>query len=133
MDFSKMTEKDINRILRKYLAFFRKHKKTFKRLGKGRQRDVFRVGDYVIKVPLNLDCVADNEHEAYMYRLSQREKGHHPMAKCRMFAGLLLIMEYVEPTRKSYNELPSWVGFVDCGQVGLTKDGSLVAYDYGLL
>ena len=40
-------------------------------------------------------------------------------------------MEYVEHADRFDNELPDWTGFVDCGQVGFTKKGELVAYDFG--
>jgi hypothetical protein len=29
------------------------------------------------------------------------------------------------------SSLPPWAGQIDCGQVGKTKYGKLVAYDYG--
>ena len=41
-----------------------------------------------------------------------------------------MIRERAE-ARIPYESLPGWAGFIDCGQVGKTKDGRIVAYDFG--
>lgn len=102
----------------------------------GRTRAVFDMGDgHVIKVPLNGEGFMANRSEALT---SASEDQFIPVAKCwqedrEEFPGGpvgVLIMEKVTPLEKvSYKELPDWVGYVDCGQVGYDKSGKLVAYD----
>lgn len=103
-------------------------------IGYGRHRVVFRDGDYVYKVPLSLEGVDDNYREA-----SGPEWSDDPekFADCVIISCLgvdVLLMEYVEhagwPSEPCPPEL-EWTWYIDCGQVGYTKDGRLVAYDWG--
>lgn len=108
--------------------------RTFKFLGEGRNRIVFRHGSFAIKVPLNWEGAADNRYEAETYRWyrSGGLLGHY--ARCRLIPGTaILVMELVDLVSRSIEgcDLPEWCDWVDCGQVGLTKYGKLVAYDYG--
>jgi hypothetical protein len=119
-------EQKINWFIKHYKKFFKEH---YVCLGKGRNRIVYRITEnYVVKVPLNWDGIEDNYHES---SLAKKENQQGYFANCVMLGDMLLLMEYVEPTHKSYSELPSWVGCIDCAQVGYTKDGRLVAYDFG--
>lgn len=96
-------------------------------IGEGRNRITFRMGMYVLKVPLNGFGLLDNEFEA-----------SHPSdihARCSLFFCYdlpIVKMEYVRPvTGEESLDLPDWTEYVDCFQVGYTYDGRLVAYDYG--
>jgi hypothetical protein len=105
------------------------HSLPITELGLGRNRLVLRHGKYVIKIPRNLNGEVDNEWEARA-RLSSI-----PTARCRLATlggWRVLVMEYVEePTDFSYKEYPNWCKYVDCAQVGWTRHGKLVAYDFG--
>jgi len=107
--------------------------KNLKVLGEGRNRITFELNDrFVLKVPLNEYGVLDNETEAKMYR--NRSDGDIRLARCRKvlnsFGLPLLVMERVDIDSVESLELPHWVDFIDCSQVGYTKKGELVAYDY---
>jgi hypothetical protein len=84
-------------------------------------------GRRVFKVPVNMAGIDAN----------YREDGHTdpdiPLASCRLVDPEaefpVLEMEWVRSITVKYDELPDWVGWVDCGQVGYTDDGRLVAFD----
>jgi hypothetical protein len=93
----------------------------------GRTRATFDRGDgFVIKFPLDEEGALATSNE------SAWSSDFIPLAKCEMeFIDdvPVLVMEKVEMVTVDYNEMPTWVGFVDCGQVGRNADGELVAYD----
>lgn len=105
----------------------------------GRNRNVFDMGRYVVKVPKNLDGFADNDWEGSVSNANE-DPDEIRYARTRMayFADIpVVFMEYAEhaDTQDMVSRLgqePAWVGCVDCGQVGFTRDGRLVAYDYGV-
>lgn len=110
-----------------------------KYLGCGRNRIVYLLpsGKNVIKIPLSEAGENNNYDEAFRY--SKRiERKSIPLARCRMVKDTpYLIMEYViDPFaiqhRRKYTlcNMPTWVEFVDCRQVGYTRQNKLVAYDY---
>ena len=98
-------------------------------IGTGRNRIVYRRGNVVIKYPIKPEGEYDNRHEANMFR-QYGKSGFIPYARCRMFKGYILVMEYVEHIGWQKNQ-PRWCDFVDCGQIGKDAKGQLVAYDYG--
>ncbi len=113
--------------------------RTFTYLGHGRNRITYRISErYVVKIPLNQDGVADNWYEA------KQCKRDPDTAKCRLL-GDCLVMEFVDDIHQIWghlplwekmeriNLLPYWVDYVDCRQVGFTRTGKLVAYDFGLM
>lgn len=106
----------------------------------GRNRRVYVMGSYVIKVPRNLDGIADNDWEgsvrngAVIGEYNTIYPKHKRLAYWKSIP--IVFMELVVPATskqivKRLGKVPPWVGFVDCGQVGFTKHGLLVAYDYG--
>lgn len=101
-----------------------------KYLGQGRNRIVYLLpsGKNVIKIPINEYGLYNNWDEATIF--SRREDGCYiPLARCKMVKDTpYLIMEYVEQTKDPYVE--PWTYSVDCSQVGYTRSGKLVAYDY---
>lgn len=98
----------------------------------GSFREVYRRNKTVIKVPLNVDGVIDNQMEARAYR----HYGNKPtslgihLAPCRLLENCCLLMPFVTLVKYTKN-LPEWVEMVEGDQVGLYK-GRLVAYDYAL-
>lgn len=94
-------------------------------IGDGRNRKAYRHKGYVIKVPLNVFGMLDNEIEAKAFKRYGEE---FPYARCKLI-GVCLVMEYVEHTWEK--NLPDWVMSIDCGQVGYNRKGKLLAYDYG--
>lgn len=110
-------------------------------LGVGRSRVVFRLKskNYVLKFPTNCAGEGDNDWEgSVITNKKDASKGQeyeiiYPKTRLVNVGGFgCVIMEYVELTDKSYQELPDWCGFVDCCQVGYNKDRILMAFDYGL-
>jgi hypothetical protein len=99
----------------------------------GRHRAVYDAGRNVLKVPRHEKGYYDNlwEHDkSRSYGLRPDVNGIF-YARCRALPSGILVMEKVidPPSRMS---LPDWVGYVDCQQVGLTRDGRIVAYDFGV-
>jgi len=102
---------------------------TLKFLGEGRRRRVYLSpsGRTVVKVPKCGFGVSDNLIERDRYR-------HNPegrYAPCRFWPGTnMLVMEYVEPIQRLCDK-PEWADYIDCGQVGTSRSGKVLAYDYG--
>lgn len=116
-------DKSINALIRRMME-------KYEYLGCGRNRIVFRLKskNYVVKVPVNLAGNSDNCFEA------KKQDFGYPVAKAkRVIIGdfCCAVMEYVEHADRFKHELPDWTDFVDCRQVGFTKKGELVAYDFG--
>jgi len=93
----------------------------------GRTRATFDRGDgFVIKFSLDGEGAIATSNE------SKWADDFIPLADCRMeFIDDIpvLVMEKVEIVTASYQDMPDWVGYVDCGQVGRNSKGELVAYD----
>ena len=104
-------------------------KKYLEFIGCGRNRIVFRRGNYVFKFPLNDYGVRNNYNEARWYLKYKKTSSYVPYAQCRMFKKIL-VMEYVEPSY-DFAKMPNWCYSVDCMQVGFDKANRLVAYDFG--
>lgn len=104
----------------------------------GRNRNVFDMGRYVVKIPKNLDGIVDNDWEG---SVSNGNDDPHEIRYARTHLAWvdelpIVFMEWVEPatSREIIQRLgfePDWVMSVDCGQVGFARDGRLLAYDYG--
>lgn len=113
--------------------------KSWTLVGAGRNRIVYRRGNYVVKVPLNEEGVYDNHFERRTFlKYGNGEKAYVKYARCRMKGGLLIMQFARFPGPNStetgfipWKHLPSWAGSVDCCQVGYNRFGQLVAYDYG--
>lgn len=101
-------------------------------IGSGLSRIVFDTGKYVIKVPRDESCFNANYNEEFRGR---RKLKNEIYTVCRIWhidKVPILWMEKVEILEKiDYDNLPDWIAFIDCGQVGYNKYGELVAYDYG--
>lgn len=108
----------------------------------GRNRNVFDLGKYVVKIPKNLAGFGDNDWEGSVSN-SPESLGHddyvqYPRTRLAYYKEVpIVFMEKVEPVtakeivrRLGYE--PDWVNSVDCGQVGFNRKGRLLAYDYGL-
>lgn len=99
-------------------------------VGEGRHRIVYKHGNYVIKVPLNMWGLASNDKE---YRTYQSTNNGWLFgvryARCKLHWSGLLVMEYVESV--PFEEMPDWAKYIDCQQVGTNRNGNMVAYDYG--
>ncbi len=98
-------------------------------IGEGRHRVVFRDGETVLKFPTKNSGIHANEQEA-------RFKDDH-LARADIDEEFtdktgvpILRMEYV--THTGWSKEADWTWSIDCGQVGLTADGRLVAYDWDI-
>jgi hypothetical protein len=101
-------------------AFFEK----YEFVGEGRNRVVFSRNDaFVLKVPKNLDGLADNWHE--------RNWRHENYCLARLYKNVILVMQKVN-RKINMTNLPLWTHYIDGVQVGKTRDGKLKAYDFGI-
>lgn len=107
----------------------------------GRNRNVFDFGAYVVKLPKNGDGCADNDWEGSLSNgesLGDMREIQYARTRMAYWRGVpVVFMEKVEHARPAeivarLGYEPDWTMSVDCGQVGFTRDGRLVAYDYGL-
>ena len=91
-------------------------------VGQGRQRRVYQRGEFVLKIPHNIEGEYSNQKEALLYKANKKEN----FSPCRLFDKYLIM-------RKAHklDHVPDWADYIDCQQVGITKYGKVVAYDYG--
>lgn len=111
------------------LELLKKLNDKYEYIGCGRNRIVFKSknGKYVIKVPRNIEGNGDN------FRETKKEDFGFPVPKSKRILlddFCCVIMEYVEHAYFKDKKVPSWVSWIDCGQVGYNRKGELVAYDY---
>lgn len=119
------------------------HKKFFLRnpldFHPSRTRNVFIYQKVVVKLPIDSLGFMANDWEGSISNTPESFNHpyyvQYPRTRLYYWKGIpILWMEKVEIadwTDKSYSDFPDWVGSVDCGQVGYTRKGRLVAYDYG--
>lgn len=128
---------------------------NFTLLGEGRMRRTFLAPSkrFVLKFPTYEAGLDGNRSEAALYQRFKNKPDHSRYgmvyAPCRLIQNAILMMWAV---KEGYGEsdgdreaarnqsaitfdscrrgLPSWVNEVDCQQVGILKNGRLVAYDY---
>jgi hypothetical protein len=106
----------------------------------GRTRNVIDLGSWVVKLPKTEVGILDNlqEHDTGSYfrivNMKNLDIVQYPKTRLVAIAKYkyipILFMEKVTLIKDTYN-LPNWVDQIDGRQVGYTKDGRLVAYDYG--
>lgn len=109
----------------------------FKFISSGRHRATFLTpsGKYVLKIPRD-DGEGDTE-EANRSEAEAYASGclPFPVAKCRLikyFGKDCILMEKVNTSPDYKRSENKWVNKVDIYQVGYTRKGRLVAYDYTL-
>ena len=113
--------------------------KKYEILGTGRNRATFKLrsGNYVLKFPLCEAGEGDNDWESSIVsnKSEDSEEIKYPKTKYITIGGFVcVIMEMVvELDPEQYWFLKEdWFLSVDGGQVGKTRSGHVVAYDYGL-
>ena len=109
----------------------------------GRTRNVFLMPcGYVVKIPKNMLGIGDNDWEGSVSN-SEESIGdpsciQYPKTRLAYQNDIpIVFMEYIAPLTSEeiidkFGSEPDWVLRVDSGQVGINKNGRLVAYDYGL-
>lgn len=130
---------DIPELAQLHLKYAKKAIKIYS----GRNRNTFILNErIVVKLPRNFDGFTDNDWEGSISN-SQESFNHpdhvqYPKTRLAYVQEIpVLFMQRVQPLGSKqiidrFKEEPYWVESVDCGQVGLTRFGRLVAYDYGL-
>lgn len=107
--------------------------------GRNRRVYVMRNG-YVVKVPLNLGGITDNDWEGSVSPASQISSDWQiQYPKTRLFHVEeipIVLMEFVEFAGEDkiverFGRFPNWVYRIDGGQVGFNRLGRLVAFDFG--
>lgn len=101
-------------------------------INEGRERAVFDMGDgYVLKVPKNTDGMLANEREYKLYN-NHKDWDAPKFAYCELITigeiSCCLKMEKVRPLLDE--KKPDWASYIDCQQVGIDKNNTVVAYDY---
>lgn len=96
-------------------------------IGEGRHRIVFSDGDYVVKCPTKESGVAACWAELNSCDEWYAKTSLDPLS-AEVYPIQLVRMEYVH--HMGYSATPDWTWSIDCGQVGYTMDGRLVAYDW---
>jgi hypothetical protein len=113
-------------------------------IGCGTTRICFTYGaDRIVKVPYTLIGIKSSLRELQNFENFREafppdeyfdpDYNWFPTAECReLYLDFphpeIITMEWVTPV-DFYEELPRWVDYVDCGQVGYNAAGDLVAYD----
>lgn len=103
----------------------------------GRNRVVFHMGRYVVKLPMNYGGVADNDWEGSVRHSQDPREAKYARTRMVYFGEIpVVFMEYVKSTGysdlRNLGPVPKWVDGIDCQQVGFNRRGQLVAYDYGI-
>jgi len=101
----------------------------------GRNRICINLGAYIIKLPRNGAGFIDNDWEGSISNApGENTETEIQYPHTRLFYVKkkvpILFMETVTPA--PFLKSPEWVYAIDSGQVGYTKRGRLVAYDYGI-
>lgn len=119
-EIQKLIDKTIKQLKNKYEV-----------IGEGRNRIVFLKDDNtVIKFPLREYGMYDNQSEADRFFRYGKTGDIIPSAKCSIFFLnniALLEMERIHLLKDQ--EVPKWADYVDCQQVGVNKDGVILAYN----
>jgi len=104
--------------------------KGWKFVSSGKNRRVWRKGNVVLKIAHVESGVLANKKERSMY-ISHRRN----FAPCRL-VGEMLMMRALTPMDESFDEdlyemIPDWANDLNDGpQVGIDKNGRILAYDY---
>lgn len=105
----------------------------------GRNREVFVMHSYVVKIPRNYDGIADNHWEGSVSNSVEYPQSDWQVQYARTRIAVVhdipvVFMERLEEGSivERLGREPNWVGCVDGGQVGFNKQGRLLAYDYGI-
>jgi hypothetical protein len=97
-------------------------------LGQGRHRRVYKRGNVVLKIPLNLAGLEANimEREIFLNR-----RNEDIFAPCRMLRNGCLMMRALDDIFIRLDLHPSWArALIDGPQIGLDKNGKVMIYDY---
>lgn len=135
-----------NAAVDKVLAWLERFETTnAKVLTFGRHRLVYQLRNCVLKFAHNIEGVQANCDEVKLSR--KRKYLHYPVARCKSILTvgdcvIALIMECVDEKsfkkklRDMYYNIPpelDWIKDIDCRQVGYTRSGKVVAYDYSII
>jgi hypothetical protein len=104
---------------------------NYVKIGEGLSRKVYDLGKLVVKIPKNSDGYFDNIFEREQFLRIRRREDVIPFVNCYLITidcVPLLFCEKIEINIKG-KELPDWVSWVDCQQVGINSRGQFVAYD----
>lgn len=99
----------------------------FEHVGEGRHRIGFRRRNIVIKVPKTGIAEFQNFNEA---KLSYDNDNFARCKSIELYGVVCCVMEYLIPIDENAVDLPDWVNWVDCKQVGFSRKGNLKAYDF---
>lgn len=114
----------------------KKLQKKYPNVELGRNRIVFISKFCVFKIPTSDDGIIDNDWESSLSNAEVRDEEEIYYANTKVITIddlLCCVMQKVEPYHfKDYKTVPDWVKSVDGGQVGHSRNGILMAYDFGL-
>lgn len=120
------------------LALHKRFKSRAHAILSGRNRNVFIMNGYVVKLPRNVNGAIDNEWEGSISNSNDNQECvRYARTRLALFKDIpIIFMEYVEfasskKMKEILGKVPDWTMSVDCGQVGFNKHGKLLAFDYG--
>lgn len=104
----------------------------------GTRRATYISKSIVFKVPVDIEGFRENDWEGSLCAINPDSNYEIPIAKSRLIFCddiPVVAMEKVQPLflsqiKEKFGEIPAFVSWVDMGQVGLNRQGKLVAYDY---
>lgn len=126
------------------MALYKRFSKKAKNIYYGRNRIVFDMGMFVAKLPCAWGGFGDNDWEGSVSNSKEQmlePTKHLQYARTKLvYVGGIPVC-YMEKVDEALDidgihpfdnkRMPGWVSYVDCGQVGYTRRGRLVAYDWG--
>lgn len=107
------------------------------RVDEGRNRSAMVFHNYVVKVPKNFSGIIDNGYE--MCATDEHfARTRSFVVRTKSWTVPILFMERVFPATdeeiiERLGKLPEWVSKIEKHQVGFSKNGKLLAYDFGIL
>ncbi len=109
--------------------------RIWKYLGTGWDRSVYRIGDYVIKIPKHEYGEACNQYEADNWANTDGQCVHTRLLRLSTINSFLDdggLMCAVQPflTEIRWQDKPDWSGCYDCAQGGLNRHGKFQIYDF---
>jgi hypothetical protein len=105
-------------------------------IGSGKDRRVWKKRNVVLKIAYTESGVLANKQEDYVFHNFKNDEIRY--APCRLVSDNILMMTAVSPLDEDdldpvqLSRMPKWAfDLMDGPQVGISKDGRILAYDYG--
>lgn len=139
---AKKTRRTARKTVDPYIVLRRYFDSVARRIGEGRTRVVYEHpshSGYVIKVPIDDRGIRNNQYESDTWQDNngaecRRSEYSHIARQLVGFDVFILVMErvrHLDPSDPMTEDERFFRMCVDCGQIGRSRDGRLVAFDWG--